>query len=145
MAVSHNHPYISSSGMADAMIFYCYLCRDGCVKHSHLCHGSCFKLCQPVMSFLPMSNLLAFFYMTFNNWVSLSKPHIDHDNGPHAWNNDMYLYMYVSFTLHLSHFGSRDPCMPLKCSMYFRKLTCSHAFTINDWSYSCLPSRLYGR
>ena len=26
---------------ADATIFYCYLCRDGCVKHSHLQCGSC--------------------------------------------------------------------------------------------------------
>ena len=31
--VSHNNPYIISSGMADATLFYCYLCRDGCVKH----------------------------------------------------------------------------------------------------------------
>ena len=38
------YPYISSSGMVDsATLFYCYLCRDmhGCVKHSHLCCGSC--------------------------------------------------------------------------------------------------------
>ena len=39
--VSHNHPYISSSGMADDTLFYCYLCRDGCVKCSHLRCGSC--------------------------------------------------------------------------------------------------------
>ena len=26
--------------------------------------------------------------------VSLSKPHIDHDNGPRVWNNGMYLSMY---------------------------------------------------
>ena len=26
--------------------------------------------------------------------VSLSKPHIDHDNGPHARNNGKYLSMY---------------------------------------------------
>ena len=39
--VSHNHSYISSSDMADATIFYYYLCRDGCVKHSHLQCGSC--------------------------------------------------------------------------------------------------------
>ena len=30
----------------------------------------------------------------------MSKPHIDHDNGPYAWNNGMYRYLsiYVSFT-----------------------------------------------
>ena len=30
--------------------------------------------------------------------VSLSEPHIDHDNGPRTRNNGMYLSMYVSFT-----------------------------------------------
>ena len=30
----------SSSGMVDATIFYCYICRDSCVKHSHLCCSS---------------------------------------------------------------------------------------------------------
>ena len=49
--VLHNHPYISSSqGMADATLFYCYLCKDSCVKprvytlgetYSHLRCGSC--------------------------------------------------------------------------------------------------------
>ena len=26
--------------------------------------------------------------------MSLSKPHTDHDNGPHAWNNGIYLCIY---------------------------------------------------
>ena len=33
--------------------------------------------------------------------ASLSKPHIDHDNGPHAQNNAIYLSMY-----HLPHICS---------------------------------------
>ena len=42
MATFHTTvPYISSSGMADDTLFYCYLCRDGCVKRSHLRCGSC--------------------------------------------------------------------------------------------------------
>ena len=30
-----NHPYIGSSGMADATFFYCYLCRDGCMCETY--------------------------------------------------------------------------------------------------------------
>ena len=44
--------------------------------------------------------------------VSLSEPHIDCDNGPRVQNNGMYLSIYVSFTLHLSHPGSQDQCIP---------------------------------
>ena len=46
--VSHNHPYISSSGMADDTLFYCYLCRDGCVKRSHYVAVLVYALYQPV-------------------------------------------------------------------------------------------------
>ena len=49
--------------------------------------------------------------------VSLSKPHIDHDNnlstrGLMVWIYVcMYVSIYVSFTTRLSHLGSQDPCM----------------------------------
>ena len=56
--------------------------------------------------------------------ASLSKPHIDHDNGPHTRNNGIYL----SFTPRLSHPGSRDSCNALKCSVYSGILMCSHAW-----------------
>ena len=50
--------------------------------------------------------------------ASLSEPHIDHDNGPQAWNNCIWVSIYVSFTCtpHLSHPGSRDPCTPWNAS-----------------------------
>ena len=48
--------------------------------------------------------------------VSLSEPHIDHDNSTRAQNNGIYVSMYVSFTPHLMHPGSRDPCMPWNAS-----------------------------
>ena len=44
--------------------------------------------------------------------ASLSESHIDHDNGPRAQNNGMYLCTYVSFAPRLSHPGSQDPCTP---------------------------------
>ena len=48
--------------------------------------------------------------------MSLSEPHIDHDNVPHARNNGMYLCIYlcqyVSFTLRLLHPGFQYPCTP---------------------------------
>ena len=52
--ISHNHPYISSSGMADATLFYCYLCRDGCVKCIAIYVAVLvYTFCQPViLSFL---------------------------------------------------------------------------------------------
>ena len=55
--------------------------------------------------------------------ASLSEPHIDHDNDPRIWNNDIYLSIYVSFTPRLSHSGSQVPYMPynaLCISVYWR-------------------------
>ena len=76
--------------------------------------------------------------------ASLSEPNIDHDNGPHARNNAIYLcIIYPAFVA---------PWFPrsvyvLKCSVYSSILTCSRAwFTTalskDDWSYSCLLWRL---
>ena len=44
--------------------------------------------------------------------ASLSEPHNDHDNGTHVRSNAIYLSIYVSFTPHLLHPGSRDPYTP---------------------------------
>ena len=42
-AIHFTQPSLSSSGMADVMLFYCYLCRDGCLK----CVAENFmKLCE---------------------------------------------------------------------------------------------------
>ena len=72
--VSHN---ISSSGMADATLFYCYLCRDVCVKHSNLHCGFCLSTLSASNVIPSMSTLLAttkicscnnkHLYMTFDN------------------------------------------------------------------------------
>ena len=60
--------------------------------------------------------------------VSLSKPHIDNDNGPHAqWYVSIYVSMSVSLTPRLSHPGSRDPCTPwntLCIPVYWRAHMC---------------------
>ena len=71
--------------------------------------------------------------------VSLSEPHIDHNNGPCARNNAIYLSIYVSFTPCLSHPGSRDPCTPWNApchSVYM--LTCVYNCTQlnskDDWT-----------
>ena len=47
--------------MADAMLFYCYLCRDGCVKYSyHSCCGSC-SLNHPFISSSDMADAMLFY------------------------------------------------------------------------------------
>ena len=48
--------------------------------------------------------------------ANLNEPHIDHDNGPQAWNNCIWVSIYVSFTPHLSHLGSWDSCTPWNAS-----------------------------
>ena len=77
--VSHNHSYLSSSGMADATFFYCYLhvCRAVCVKHSNLHCGFCLSTLSASNVIPSMSTLLAttkicscnnkHLYMTFDN------------------------------------------------------------------------------
>ena len=48
--ISHNHLYVSSSGMADATLFYCYLCRDGCVTCISILHcGSCLYILSAII------------------------------------------------------------------------------------------------
>ena len=67
------------------------------------------------------------------NGESLNKPHIDHDNGLHMWNNGICLsIIYPAFVA---------PCFPrsgyaLKCSVYSGILTCSRVWfkTALDWT-----------
>ena len=55
--------------------------------------------------------------------MSLSEPHIDHDNGPACGiMPSIYLCQYVSFTPHLLHPSFQDPWRyALKCSVYSRR------------------------
>ena len=48
---TYNHPYISSSGMADVELLYCYLCRDGFVKLDVAIYivALVYALCMPVI------------------------------------------------------------------------------------------------
>ena len=78
--------------------------------------------------------------------ASLSKPHIDHDNGPRARNNGIYLCLYHLPSI--CHTLVAEICVCPEMLNVFRyienMLTCViyklHA--LNDWSYSCLSGRL---
>ena len=60
--------------------------------------------------------------------VSLNEPHIDHDNGPCARNNGMYLsiYLCIIYPTFVTPWFPRS-MYALKCSVYSGVLTCSHA------------------
>ena len=80
--------------------------------------------------------------------ASLSEPHIDHDNSPRAWNNDIYVYitypMFVAPWLLRSMYGRKASCISVywRAHMHDSQL---HALDWLDnkdnWSHSCLPWR----
>ena len=52
-----------------------------------LYHSCSQHVCHVVLC---VSSTILYYWFFFG--ASLSKPHIDHDNGPHAWNSAIYLY-----------------------------------------------------
>ena len=84
------------------------------------------------------SNFIFFFVISrvFQNQVTyevrcsiganLSEPHIDHDNGPRAWNNGMSVSTCMYHLPHICHtlHGSRDPCTPPHVFWYMEVPTC---------------------
>ena len=63
--------------------------------------------------------------------VGLNKPRLDHDNGHHTQNNDIYLSVYVCiiYLVFVAPWFLRSVYV-VKCSVYFGILTCPHAWFI---------------
>ena len=62
--------------------------------------------------------------------ASLNEPQIDHDNGPHARNNGIYVAIYICL-YHLPCVYCTlvlEICVRLKCSVCSGILTCLHAW-----------------